>query len=251
MKIAKLPTKLKKEPLVDAIFEIRFSSSVPASSVLPGVLFSNVPDKERKIERLPTADIPTQIRDTDPNLRFHPLLRLHWGQFLILIGDASLGIACKMPYVGWVAFKKQIIEVVNLVLQTGIINTLDRYAIKYVDVIDGEGLSEQISRLNMNLKIGNHSLTSESFNVRIEIQRDDFTHVVQVAAPTSVITFDGQTRQGVLTDIDTIRNYSTNDFDVLFNKLPEYLEEIHTNNKKMFFECLKPETVNYLEPDYD
>ena len=30
----KLPKELKKEQLVDAVFEVRFSSSVPASSVL-------------------------------------------------------------------------------------------------------------------------------------------------------------------------------------------------------------------------
>jgi hypothetical protein len=35
----KLPTKLKKEPLVDAVFELRFYSSAPASSIFPGFFF--------------------------------------------------------------------------------------------------------------------------------------------------------------------------------------------------------------------
>jgi uncharacterized protein (TIGR04255 family) len=71
------PTKLKNEPLVDAVFEIRFSSTIPASSVLPGILFAHIKGHPQ-IDRLPVADIPSQLRTVDPNLRFLPLIRLHW-----------------------------------------------------------------------------------------------------------------------------------------------------------------------------
>ena len=63
-----LPTNLKKDPLVDAVFEIRFSSSIPASSVVPGILFSKLKG-QAQIERLPASDIPSQLRMLNPALQ--------------------------------------------------------------------------------------------------------------------------------------------------------------------------------------
>ena len=56
-----LPKKLNKEPLVDAVFEIRFSSSMAASSVLPGFFFAKLEPKEWRVESLPVAEIPGQL----------------------------------------------------------------------------------------------------------------------------------------------------------------------------------------------
>ena len=104
-----LPTKLNKDPLVDAVFEIRLSSSMPASSVIPGILFDKL-KPHPQIERLPASDIPSPIRALNPALQFQPLMRIHWNNsFLVLVGDVSLGLACKMPYPGWQSFKSHIL----------------------------------------------------------------------------------------------------------------------------------------------
>lgn len=86
-----LPTKLKKDPLVDGIFEIRFSSSLPASTVVPGILFAKLKPQPQQIEKLPASDIPSQMRALNPVLQ-QPLMRIHWNSsFMVLIGDVSLG----------------------------------------------------------------------------------------------------------------------------------------------------------------
>lgn len=246
-----LPAKLNKEPLVDAVFEVRFSSSVPVSSVLPGFLFAHITDAEKKIERLPAADIPIQMREFDQNLRFQPLLKLNWDRFLILIGDESLAIACVIPYPGWQAFKPKIIEVINILKESRIIKTVSRFSLKYVDIIEGKNLSEQIQRVNVNLNIGNHILSSEQFNIRVEIPYDNYLHIVQIAAPSSFINFDGQTRDGVLVAVDSLSEQLTIDLTSFAKTLADNLEAIHTSNKTMFFECLRPETITYLEPIYE
>ncbi len=246
-----LPKKLNKEPLVDAVFEIRFSSSIPISSVLPGFLFAHINDGDKKIERLPVADIPIQMREFDPNLRFQPLLRIKWDKFLILIGDESLAIACAMPYPGWLNFKAKIVEVINILKGSQIIDNVNRYSLKYVDIIDGETLSEQIKRVNLSLNIGNHTLSSEPFNIRVEIPYDKYLHIVQIATPSSATNFDGQTRDGVLVAVDSISEQLTIDLTSFADTLADNLEAIHTSNKTMFFECLRPETITYLEPIYE
>lgn len=251
-----LPKKLNKGPLADAVFEIRFSSSTPASSILPGLFFAKVEEPaEWRSESLPVSEIPSQFRNADPNLRYQPLMRLHWNNFIILISDTALGVQFKTPYPGWIQFKEQIIKAINILIGTKIVQNIERYSIKYVDIIEGKDLAEQIQRINMDIRIGSHTLKEEPFTVRVEIRQDSFINIIQIAGPvTGQITegeFHGQIRRGVLVDTDTICNYQTNNLIQFTNELPNRLDEIHLENKKMFFECLTQDTVTYLEPVYE
>ena len=247
-----LPKKLNKEPLVDAVFEIRFSSSTPASSVLPGFFFAKAEQPtEWRVEPLPVAEIPSQMRNTDPNLRYQPLMRIHWDNFVILISDTSLGVGFKLPYPGWINFRGQIIKTVKLLADTKIVQNIERYSLKYIDVIDGRNLEEQIQRINMDLRIGSHTLKEETFTVRLQISHDSFINIIQIAAPVNVNMVDGNVRNGALVDTDTICNHQTSDLRQFIDELPNRLDEIHLENKKMFFACLTPETIIYLEPVYE
>jgi uncharacterized protein (TIGR04255 family) len=246
-----LPKKLKKEPLVDAVFEIRFSSSIAASNVLPGFFFAKLKPKEWKVDSLPVAQIPSQIRNQDPNLRYQPLTRINWDNFLILVGDTVLGVAVKMPYLGWSKFRERIIKVFELLRDTEIIQTIERYSLKYVDVVEADSLDEQIQRVNLNIKVGNHILREETFSVRLEIPSDNLLNIIKIAAPATYTNKDGQIKNGILVDIDSICNFHTSDLSKLISDLPTRLDAIHDGNKKIFFDCLKPETIQYLEPIYE
>ena len=103
--LTKLPLKLGKEPLIEALFEMRFKATAPVSNILPGLLFTKFKG-EKKIEKLPAAQLPEELRKVDPSLHYAPLLRIYWDRFMILTSDRSSGLACKMPYPGWnAAFK--------------------------------------------------------------------------------------------------------------------------------------------------
>ncbi|MEQ6343010.1 MAG: TIGR04255 family protein [Gammaproteobacteria bacterium] len=246
----KLPTKLKKEPLIDAVFELRFTSVVPASSILPGILFSQL-NGDKSIERLGAADLPKQVRDADPNLQYAPIIRINWGSFLIFISDRSVAVACKLPYVGWSAFKPAIIEVVRLLKDVGIIKSVQRYALKYVDLLPALDAKDQVSLLNIEISLGNHKLEKEIFQVRVEIPKDGFTHAVQVASSAEATMLDGVKKEGIIVDIDTAKNIDNEGLDGFLENLPYKLDAIHATNKAMFFDCLKPETIIALEPVYD
>lgn len=250
MTVDKLPKKLRKEPLVDAVFEVRFSSLVPASSVLTGLFFAQLSGEDRTIERLPASEFPSQIRELNGHLRYQPLLKLQWGGFLVLVGDAHFGLACKLPYPGWKTFKPKILDAIKVLKAANIVEKIERYSLKYVDVIDGKDLSEQIGRVNVDLNIGTYGLRSDPFNISIEVTRDDYIHLVKIAAPATV-SLEGRTRNGVLVEVDSIRNEATSGLEKFEQELPERLEAIHTSNKKMFFGCLRDSTIAYLEPIYE
>ena len=84
----KLPKTLDREPLVDAVFEVRLGGDPHMSDLLPGVLFSLL-DPKPTIQRLPAAEIPQPFRASDPNLVFAPVIQLDWREFAISFGSAT------------------------------------------------------------------------------------------------------------------------------------------------------------------
>lgn len=244
-----LPKKLKNEPLIDAIFELRFSSSDSASNILPGFLFGAL-EGDKKIERLPAAEMPKQLRDSDPNLQFAPQVRLFWTDYVISIGDHNLSIGCKYPYPGWDAFKKAILGIINVVKGIPFIQTVNRFSMKYIDIIPSKGLQEQISLINTSIVIGGHVLEKEHFALRIDIPENETIHIVNITSSAVAKLQDGSTRNGIIVDIDTIADAKNQEFEQWIGELPEKLDIIHLANKKMFFKCLNPETIDSLEPVY-
>lgn len=246
----KLPTKLKKEPLIDALFEMRFASALPASNIIPGVLFSQLPGS-KTIEQLPAGQLPKPILDSDPNLRFAPLVRINWDKFLISVGDRSLAVSCKMPYPGWETFKPAILQVVGFLREIGIIQEIHRFSMKYIDLIPAKSLADQVLAINGTVVLGNHTLTKEIFSLRMEIPSEDMLHAIQIASSAVVTLQDGSSREGVIVDIDTISDLENQDFAYWLEQLSDKLESMHLANKTRFFECIRPETIASLEPVYE
>ena len=246
----KLPIKLGKEPLIDAVFEVRFTSTAPASDVLPGFLFSQL-EGDKRLERLTTADLPKPVRDADPNLHFAPLTKLRWNDFVISIGDRSLIVGCTTPYPGWSAFKPAILQIIEKINEIGIIQNVYRFSVKYTDIIPSNDIQEQISLVKTSIVLGDHTLEKESFSLRIEIPEDDILHAVNIVSSAIATLADGSKREGIVIDIDSINNVDNQDFGQWIEQLPENLDKIHTGNKNMFFKCLPKGTLDSLEPIYE
>jgi uncharacterized protein (TIGR04255 family) len=245
-----LPTRLGKEPLVDVVFEARFESASPASSIFPGILFAELPD-QKLVERLPAADLPDALRNVDPNVKFAPVGRIAWSDYLILFSDHSVAIACKLPYPGWNKFKSTIERIMDILLKTGVIQRIVQIDLKYVDLLEISTLQEQIQAVNLTVGLANQSLENENFQLRIELQRNSLTNVVQIASGVTVSLMSGLKKTGLMIDVDTVQlnlNLSADDFR---STLSYTLETMHTANKAVFFDILTAQTISSLEPSYD
>ena len=81
--VDKIPVRLKKEPLIEAIWEIRFSPAKPlVADLLPGILFESSPKKFDNVVKLSFPNLPDFAMEHDPNLRYIPRIRLEGGQFI-------------------------------------------------------------------------------------------------------------------------------------------------------------------------
>lgn len=248
MNIRKLPKRLRKEPLLDAIFEFRFESDLPVVNILPGLIFSKL-DGEKKLERLPLSEIPDQIRKNDPVLQYLPLVKLDWNDYSIMIGDKSLSVASKLPYKGWNGFKSVIIKIFEMLKESSLISEITRYSTKYVDIISND-LIVPHEAVSIAVRMGSKDLIEHPLHLRIEIPMQDFTNVVQIVSNASVQLTDGSSRHGLVIDIDTVKFHS-NLLSLTDDQVVNALDAIHYISKATFFECLTEDAISILEPEYE
>lgn len=219
--------------------------------MLPGALYSVFGEPASSIEKLPLAQVPEQIRQADPNLQFAPLVRLVWKDYALLIGDGSIAVSCNLPYPGWLNFRAAIFKVVDAVSRIGIANSINRYSVKYVDLVPEPSVERQVRGLNWNIRVGKHELAAEIASVRVEIPRGDYLHLVSIQTAGLVNLPGARQVEGVIVDVDTICNVSAVTLAEFMIDMNNRLDLIHAENKVMFFECITQETLQALEPSYE
>jgi len=135
----RIPARLKKEPLLEAVWEIRFDAvKAPVADLLPGILYKTFAGKFSSVTRLPFADLPAVAFEHDPNLRYAPKIRLEAGNQTVQIGEHMVSLNCRRPYSGWAQFYRDITELAKVVQETGLIERLERFSLKYIDLIESE-----------------------------------------------------------------------------------------------------------------
>jgi uncharacterized protein (TIGR04255 family) len=250
MRNRQLPSKLGKEPLIDAVFEIRFDAVISAAEIMPGHLHVKL-GGDVKIERLPVSQLPPEVRQQDPNLANQPLVRINWENQLFMVGDRSLAVACLFPYPGWTKFREVILKVVGYLAESGIVRSVERYSIKYVDMLLLQPNDRVGDWVNLNVSVGDAVLTAQPFQLHMEIASGNYIHGLLLGSPAQARGLDGVTKQGMIISVDTVSNREIPDLTELVTQLPNRIDEIHTCNKQMFFDCLTDAGIEKLEPEYD
>jgi uncharacterized protein (TIGR04255 family) len=241
------PRRLGKEPLLEAVWEIRFSSDRDSvAELLPGLIYKAVGAEYPKTERLPVSNLPSAIVQQDAKLRYVPTVRLEGNPYSIQIGEHVASLSCRRPYTGWGEFEPKIMELAEILKETSLLTRLERFSLKYIDVIS-LGDSPSLKLLDILLKLGIQELTTHPVQLRTELRENGFLHIVQVVSPAQAVLLTGERFEGVLLDIDTIYQQETNEF---WSDLRDQLNIAHKLNKSLFFRLLTKETTHKLEPEY-
>lgn len=240
----RMPLRLEKCPLVDALIEIRFESSIIGSAIF-GIIYNLIRnDYKGTVTSLPILQVPEQIRRNDPNLKFKPLYRIEAEKYIIQIGDDVLCISSKIPYTGWGEFSSRTIELIKKISGENIINRVLRIGHRYVNFFEGDIMDK--------LTISKPTISGYQTNnilVRTEIRDcDDFIDTVQITnSATYKSPFNTETLLGSLIDIDSFKEYGNNYF---LENLENEINKVHTCEKNMFFSLLTDEFLDSLNPVY-
>lgn len=244
----RIPIRLKKEPLLEAVWEVRFTSHRPSvADLLPGLIYQALQNKYPEIIRLPAADIPAPIAEQDPKLRYVPKIRLARGNQAVQIGEHVVSLSCQRPYTGWNTFSADIRELIEVVRRTELIERLERFSLKYIDLIQLEQ-PPNLGCLNIALQLGGQEISTAPVQLRTEIKESGILHIIQIVSPAEV-AIPGEPRRysGVLLDIDSINTFPE---DGAWEEVDKQLDAVHWASKKTFFNLLTPETIDRLVPEY-
>lgn len=240
----KLPKKIEPCPIIDALIEIRFETSIFKSAVF-GLVYQLIqPDYPGNVVPLPILQLPEQLREQDPNLKFKPLYRIENDNFIIQIGCDVLCISSKVPYRGWDLFFNHTVYIIKKLTDANIINRVIRLGHRYINFFEGN-IWECLSITAP--KIGFYK--SSNTLIRSELIDGDFINVVQItdSAKYKANEFSSE-RSGSIIDIDTIREYSD---DYFTQNIKSELTQVHLCEKKLFFSLLDHQYLNTLKPEYD
>ena len=246
----KLPIALEREPLIDAVFQLRLDGSVPHADILPGILYHEL-DPKPTINRLPASELPQPVRASDPALIYAPTQRLEWENYFIDVGDRSIAVSCKLPYPKWMEFKKAILGIIQKIAKVGVTGKVERCSVKYVNLIEGTTLANQINKIDLELRIGGLQVKEEHVNIQVHHIEDEIVHILSVISSANLKKSNGKVIQGIVVNVDSIRNINLCDFTKFSNELEPELEKLRQSNKVWFFKCLKQETIDQMGPIYE
>lgn len=246
---ALLPTRLGKSPLVDAIFEVRFSGEAQLSSILTGILYANL--NCSKVDRLPNSDLPEFIRQADANLKYAVYSRLTWDNYYIGVGDNVLTLSPMPPYPGWKNFKQKIETVIEQLSKLNNIQSAERFSLKYIDILDENIHHDIYDTLNIGLALLDRKFNQKTLQIRVEVPKNNGMHLFQVIGQAVATLPDASTKTGILVDIDSIQLLPELPKAESFNAIHAQIDELHQENKELFFKLLTENGLARLEAVYD
>lgn len=245
--VKKIPVQIDRPPIIESILELRFSS--PSGELLVGQLYGVLSEKYPSSEKLAPADIPLQIRESEPNFRYAPHYSLTKEGFNVGIGPHVVSLACKIteerPYPGWRLYKKELeslVEDINPVL-TKAINSFERIGLRYINLLKEESLWE-VSDLKLTGPWNLNDARSHDLYLGFKIDNDELTSNLRVAANAHV-NFGGERSSGLVVDVDTFQ-----ESEIAYEDILPKAELAHQHSKEIFFNLLKEEYVSKRNPRY-
>jgi len=227
---------------VDALVEVRFTPNIPEEAIF-GVLYEPLARDFPKVENLPALQLPPQIRNVNPQLRFQSTYRLRSKDYVIAIGPRVFSVGIVMPYPGWAAFRNKLEGVFGTLIEKGIVKQLQRLGLRYVNVFEGD----VTPRLTLQTKLAGNRIDGYKTYFRTTLERNGSKLLLQIAKDQTVKRPPDFNRQGTSIDID-VSQTATEALDL--GKLEAFIDQAHLTEKVLFFELLQPDLLKELHPAY-
>ncbi len=250
----KIPKRLRQEPLIEAIWQLHFepAEDQPVADILPGVLFTalreNTPNL--RLHRLPVADIPRPVVESDPNLLAAAKYRIESesadSPFIYQVGDRVVTLNCRKPYAGWKEFKAKVMDLAGILSGSKVISAPKRHALRYIDFITLEP-PPSLSFLRLALTIGEQVVRERPLQIRVELPDEGCQHVLQIVTPANVNIPDTP-NAGTIIDLETRAVFTPAQ---ALPDIGEDLETLHTASKRFFFtQVLTEQAIEQMDPEY-
>jgi uncharacterized protein (TIGR04255 family) len=243
--MTRLPSALKNDTILEAIFELCFEPEPPNEAVF-GIIYPIILQKLSNLKHisLPILQLPETVRNNDIQFKYQPLNRLQGDELSISIGPRVINFSITKPYIGWSKWKPYILDILNNLSDGHIIKSVERTGLRYLNFIE----QDIFPFINGEIKLIDSTIKPISTTVRTEILDGDYIKALQIANNAS-INKNGHAKNGSLLDIDIIRSKKILNYDFKIN-LETILDRSHTMAKQLFFNILREDFIMKLDPVY-
>jgi uncharacterized protein (TIGR04255 family) len=242
--MTKIPNKLKKDAIFQALFDIRFTSRDVTPEIITGKLASHSRWKGWSVQRLAFADIPAAVRQQDPALQFQPLIELHSAHGrLVRIGERSLSCHTLAPYPGWTVWEPELRATID-VLHSSFENlVVTRFGLRYINAVGPEHFINSVGELRLSVKIAGASPAGPLL-LHYQHDRDpDHVAIVRISSREFVVNPQPPDLAAVIdVDVFTPASFSTADPEAA----KAWLGRAHELAKEEFFRLIPDNIVRKL-----
>lgn len=248
-----LPKKINPERIREAIVQVYFHAETPFEPLIGyiysalsefGYSYTNRPVTPKHFIQSGTQAIPNSfdIVVAPQYFFFNDHIRVQVQE------NGSLTFNSMNNYPGWPTYSTHIKQVLGLLLEKKTVINFRRVGIRYisefpnVDILKHVKLKVELEGLDVPMKSG---------NFRVEWVKDSFRFIVNLASklpiPPLVVEINEKHLFTSLVDIDVIcQNFEVAQPEKLF----ELIEQVHFHEKEQFYQLLKPEFLESLNPEY-
>jgi uncharacterized protein (TIGR04255 family) len=235
----KLPTEITPNPLILTPIEIRF---VPKNTNI-NLISELFPIFSKDLPMLDNLNqIPKEIREKNPQLMFQPDFRLRNEKYSISFGNNILLIEILGDYPLWKNYFSFIKDQVNKFLEIGILQNIIRIGVRYGSIFQNNEINQVLQYLP---KISVPGYSEKISHSKFDLIKGEINLHLQVAE-NAILEKPGKTLVGVYVDIDASYLLPVDSND----KIITIIDQLHTAEKELFYQILKPEFLVTLNPKY-
>jgi len=200
-----------------------------------------------RLEQMVVGTLPKEMRDARPELQHAPVFKMQGANEAVLLGDRVASFNATRPYPGWSKFRSRAIQVASALRDSGHVANLDRYSLKYVNVIDSSKAANPTVPFNLRVDANSCDISPNGFRLRFETRVNEFTNIVEYASNVTS-TIGKESLHGTMMTLDTIMEPADVGF---WDELGNRLDATHDVLEGIFFELLTRETIEAMGPSYE
>ncbi|SKB73911.1 TIGR04255 family protein [Malaciobacter marinus] len=237
-----LPKKLKKSTILETVTEFRFKNRLEIEDVF-FIVKSKLDEKGYKYTKTPLLEIPPAIREGDQNLKYATYYIFQKGKYLVNVSPQKISFSNKGFYNGWKDYFTFIVEIYESLGSLFEKWEFDRLSMRYINFFNEIDIFENINiKIEMPEILSKKNENSKSYSSEIKMN-DNITLKLQVINNLSLRNEENKVSIGSIVDTDVFLDANVKDYEKSLNIL-------HDTTKEIFFNILKPEFIEKLEPEY-
>jgi uncharacterized protein (TIGR04255 family) len=235
----KLPVEISPNPLVTSTIELRFSTQLSSNDLFPVVYKAFL----EILPKLELSNLPPDIKSSNQQFKFAPDYILSNDSYKLSFSNTVLSFEHVSEYQFWKNYFPFVSKCIDIFFGIVKVDFIERIGVRYASVLDKTENANQV--LISVPGIGLEGYEEKFEHYRSIIKANKFNLLLQVFENAKAVKKD-QTISGVYIDIDaSFEDKIEPDGDVL-----EIVDQLHSEQKKLFFSLLKEGYIQTLNPKY-